>query len=72
MKEAMDIVNISVGLDNQLFQYVFWRSLCFHFPERLHYINLVYLRAWYQHNGYKLDRIFGIDNNIESPLPWNE
>lgn len=72
MKEAMNIVNISGGLGNQMFQYAFWRSLCFRFPERLHYINLEYLRIWSQHNGYELDRIFGIDKNIEFPLPWNE
>lgn len=72
MEKAVDIVNMLGGLGNQMFQYAFWCSLHSRYPDREQYINLTYFQAFASHNGYELDRVFGIKKSVEFHFPFPE
>lgn len=54
------VVRFSGGLGNQMFQYAFFRSLVKKYPESKVECDLGDFERFCHHNGYELERIFGI------------
>ena len=56
----MKIVNIIGGLGNQMFQYAFAYALQMRNPEEQVLIDTSIFRGYHLHNGFELDRLFGL------------
>ncbi len=61
----MNIVQIHSGLGNQMFQYALYLALKHHSPDNK--IDTSIYRYRPSHNGYELNRIFGIEADCVSP-----
>ena len=60
------IVSISGGLGNQMFQYAFYLGLKYYlFPKDC---SKIFIAPYNNHNGYELDKVFNIKNNIITNL----
>lgn len=62
----MRILYMNGGLGNQLFQYIFYRFAQRYCPEESWYIDDSFFFATPQHNGYELEKIWGIKANLLS------
>ncbi len=62
----MRTVLINGGLGNQLFQYIFYRFAERHFPEEIWYLDDSSFFISHDHNGYELNKIWGIKANLLS------
>ncbi len=56
----MWIVCFSGGLGNQMFQYAFYKALMHHYPSMEIQADIFNVLGPEQHNGYELEKIFGI------------
>lgn len=63
----MKIVKIIGGLGNQMFQYAFYLSLKDKFPDEEIRVDLSLFDSYKLHNGYELERVFGLRPLIASP-----
>ena len=66
----MNIVKIHSGLGNQMFQYAFYLALRHHRPETK--IDTSVYRYRPSHNGYELDRVFGVQADYASIRERNQ
>lgn len=65
----MRLIKMIGGLGNQMFIYAFYLQMCKRFPGTR--IDLSDMRHYHAHNGYELDRVFGISDRefcIAKPL----
>ena len=53
------------GLGNQLFQYIFYRYFQLHSNEEIWLDDMKFYKV-HEHNGYELERIFGVKSNLIS------
>ncbi len=53
------------GLGNQLFQYIFYRYFQLHSNDEIWLDNMKFFKV-HEHNGYELERIFGVHPNLIS------
>lgn len=58
------------GLGNQMFQYAFYLSLQQAYPNNKYYFDITNCFRFNRHNGYELNRVFGIitDDNLSDEL----
>ena len=61
----MNIVQIHSGLGNQMFQYAFLLALRERHPDTK--ADISYYRHRHSHNGFELDRVFGIQETYATP-----
>jgi hypothetical protein len=61
----MKIQYFNGGLGNQLFQYIFYRYFQLHSPEMIWLDDMMFHKVR-EHNGYELERIFGLKPNLIS------
>ncbi len=61
----MFIVSIDGGLGNQMFEYAFFLAMKERFPNSQFYLDMSMLKKE-THNGYELDKVFGIEEPIAS------
>lgn len=59
----MFVVCFGDGLGNQMFQYAFYKSLQHHYPEVDVTMDIFHIYGKHIHNGFELDRVFGIKRN---------
>ncbi|GLR27017.1 alpha-1,2-fucosyltransferase [Limnobacter litoralis] len=59
----MIVVNLVGGLGNQMFQYACGKSLSIYTQQKL-YVTVDQIERYNQHNGYELNRVFGLNLNI--------
>ena len=62
----MRIVDIRGGLANQVFQYIFFRFAQRCCPEESWYLDDSWFSAVHMHNGYELEKIWGIQAKMLS------
>ncbi len=49
------------GLGNQMFQYAFYLEMKYRYPKREILVDLGYYDVSHEHNGYEIERIFGLN-----------
>lgn len=62
--QPIGIVDLKGGLGNQMFQYAMMLQLQKRFPKRRFYLNAEMLPLLECHQGYQLDTIFGVSNDL--------